>query len=107
MGARDWVEGLYRESSMLKQALLAGAVAMAITFSGSLAFAGGDSAKGEGAPKGEHKKGERSEAEKKKMLEKYDKDGDGKLSDEEKAAAKADRENARAEKEKGGDKKAE
>jgi hypothetical protein len=100
---------------MLKQALLAGAVTLAITFSGSTALAGGDGpGKREGAPKGQRegkkgerdgKKGERSEAEKKKMLEKYDKNGDGVLSEDEKAAAKADMEKRRAEKQKeGGDK---
>ncbi|MFT4176852.1 MAG: EF-hand domain-containing protein [Luteolibacter sp.] len=39
----------------------------------------------------EEEKAAMKEARKKEMLEKYDKDGDGKLSDEEKAAMKADR----------------
>ena len=59
-----------------------------------LAFAGeGHKAHGD-KPQGEHKKGEHSakgeEAHKQKIA-KYDKDGDGQLSEEEKAAAKADR----------------
>ncbi|HEX8339585.1 MAG TPA: hypothetical protein VF624_01625 [Tepidisphaeraceae bacterium] len=77
---------------MLKRALLAAAVAAAFTFSGNLAFA-------EEAPKSEAgQKKEKSPEDKKKHIEKYDKDGDGVLNEQEKAAAKADREKAKAEK---------
>ncbi|HEV7300075.1 MAG TPA: hypothetical protein VGN72_11970 [Tepidisphaeraceae bacterium] len=70
---------------MAKYALLTGLVLSAFAVSAAPSFAG--------------EKGEKTEEQKKKYIEKYDKDGDGVLNDEEKAAAKADKEKRKAEKE--------
>ena len=69
---------------MVKHALLTGLVLAAFAVSGGSALAG--------------EKGEKSEEQKKKYMEKYDTNKDGVLSDDEKAAAKADKEKRKAEK---------